>query len=151
MLAHWSTPLAVGEHIYGFSGRNENEGELRCLSAATGKIVWKTTGYSGSLRDLEQDPMTGDIREKSTGKAIPFPFYGRGSKILVDGKFIVLGERGTLALVKASPEKFEEISRTSYPEIRYPAWAAPVLSRKRLYLRDERNLICLDLAPPAAK
>jgi hypothetical protein len=61
----------------------------------------------------------------------------------------VLSERGTLALVKVSSEKFEEVSRTSYPEIGYPAWAAPVLSRKRLYIRDEHDLICLDLAPPA--
>lgn len=147
MLAHWSTPLVLGEHIYGFSGRHENQGELRCLDVAKGKVLWRTTGWSGPLNDLEQNSATGEIRLKSTGKTIPFPFYGRGSKILADGKFIVLGERGTLALVKASSEKFEEISRTSYPEIGYPAWAAPVLSRKRLYLRDEHDLICLDLAP----
>lgn len=151
MLAHWSTPLVVGDSIYGFSGRHENQGELRCLEVATGKVVWKTSGYAGLLANLEQDPATGAIREKDSGKVIPFPFYGRGSKILADGKFIVLGERGTLALVKVNPEKFEEISRTSYPEIGYPAWAAPVLSRKRLYLRDERNLICIDLAPSAKK
>ena len=60
----------------------------------------------------------------------------------------MLGERGTLALVKINPEKFEEISRTSFPEIHYPAWAAPVLSRGRLYLRSEDHLLCLDLAKP---
>ena len=27
-----------------------------------------------------------------------------------------------------------------------PAWAAPVLSSKRLYLRDEDHLVCLNLA-----
>jgi outer membrane protein assembly factor BamB len=157
MLTHWSTAIAVDGHIYGFSGRHENEGELRCLDAATGKVVWKTNGYDGQISDLEQDPLTGAIREKGTTKIIPFPFFGRGSKTLADGKFIVLGERGTLAFVKLNAAKFEEISRVSYKEISYPAWPAPVLSRGRLYLRDEDTLLCLDLAPapqmaaPAAK
>jgi len=150
LLAHWSTPIAIGEHIYGFSGRHENEGELRCLDIATGKVAWQSNGFSGSLDDLEQDRFTGAIRDRKTGKTIPFPFYGRGSKILADGKFIILGERGTLALARVSSEKLEEISRASYPQISYPAWAAPVLSRKRLYLRDEHSLVCLDLAPRLA-
>jgi hypothetical protein len=85
-------------------------------------------------------------------------YYGRGSAILADGKFIVMGERGTLALVQLNPRKFVEISRIKYPEAGYPSWTAPVLSRQRLYLsvaRERRSelgyvhdyhLLCLDLA-----
>jgi hypothetical protein len=90
--------------------------------------------------------MTGEIVDKKTGKVIPWPFFGRGSKIRVGDRFIVLGERGTLSLAKVTPKKFEEISRTSFKQISWPSWAAPVLSRKRLYLRDENSLICLDVA-----
>ncbi len=147
MLNHWSTATVVGDNIYGFSGRHENEAELRCLEIATGKIVWKTSGFDGQIRDLEQDPKTGAILDKKSGQTIPFPFFGRGSMTLADGKFLVLGERGTLALAKVNSEKFEEISRTSYKEISYPVWPAPVLSHGFLYLRDEDTLLCLDLIP----
>jgi hypothetical protein len=58
----------------------------------------------------------------------------------------MLGERGTLVLGRLSREKFEQLSFASYKQIRYPAWAAPVLARGKLYLRSEDNLICLDVA-----
>ncbi|MCA9115113.1 MAG: PQQ-binding-like beta-propeller repeat protein [Planctomycetaceae bacterium] len=149
LLTHWSTPIFTGEHIYGFSGRHEREGELRCLSLETGKVVWSTTGFEGDLQKLRRDGTTGKIVNTETGEPVPFPFYGRGSKIQVGDHFIVLGERGTLAVVKISPEKWIELGRTSYDEISYPAWTAPVLSRQRIYLRDEDSLLCLDVAPQA--
>lgn len=146
MLCHWSTALHVDGSLYGFSGRHEPEGMFRCLDLKTGRIRWETSGFDGELRDLAQNPQTGEIVDRKTGKVVPWPFFGRGSKIRVDDKFIALGERGTLSLVKINPERFEEISRTSYKQIGYPAWTAPVLSRKRLYLRDEDSLLCVDLA-----
>jgi outer membrane protein assembly factor BamB len=36
------------------------------------------------------------------------------------------------------------------PQLHYPCWAAPVLSRQKLYLRSEDHLICFDLAKDAA-
>jgi len=149
MLNHWSTSIHVDGYIYGFSGRHENEGTLRCLELETGKVMWQTSGYEGDVNHLRQNPATGQVIDAETKKEVPWPFFGRGSKIRVGDRFIVLGERGTLALLKINPREFEELARTSYPQIRYPAWAAPVLSRKRLYLRSETSLLCLDLAPNA--
>ncbi len=74
------------------------------------------------------------------------PVYGRGSAILADGKLIILGEGGLIGLFKANPERPEELSRWQVPQLHYPCWAAPVLSHRRLYLRSEDRLICLDLA-----
>ncbi len=147
MSTHWSTPIALDGHVYGFSGRHEPEAQLQCVELATGELKWESNGFSSDLSTLEQDPRTGRIREKATGRAVPFPFYGRGSKILADGKFIVLAERGTLAIVRPSTQGLEEISRVQFPEMGYPSWAAPVLSRKRLYLRSESHIVCLDLQP----
>ena len=145
LLTHWSTAIAVEGHYYGFSGRHEQEGELRCIDAADGVVVWKTTGWDQPLANLGQNAATGEIVDRETGEVVPWPFYGRGSAILVDGRFIVLGERGTLALGRPSPNGWEEISRCTAPEMSYPAWTAPVLSEGRLYLRDEDSLVCLDL------
>ena len=72
--------------------------------------------------------------------------YGRASAILADGKLIALGESGLLGLFRPNPEKPEEISRWQVPGLSYPCWAGPVLSEKRLYVRSEERLICLDFA-----
>ena len=70
-----------------------------------------------------------------------------------------MGERGTLALVEATPERFREISRATFPELAHPCWTAPVLANRRLFItgcrsvpggsrrdREEYHLLCLDLA-----
>ena len=85
--------------------------------------------------------------------------YGRGSALLAEGKFIVQAETGLLALVELNPEKFQEVSRFELPELGYPSWTAPVLSRRRLYLSGSRevkspggrriheyHMLCLDVA-----
>lgn len=145
MLNHWSTTIHVDGYLYGFSGRHENEGELRCLDLKAGDVIWQTTGYEGDLTKLTQSPVSGEIKD-GTGKTIPFPLLGRGSKIQIGDRFLILGERGTLALAKVNPKEYVELGRMSVSGIKYPAWAAPVLSRGRVYLRSETHLVCLDLA-----
>lgn len=150
LLTHWSTAIPVDGYIYGFSGRHERDGELRCINLKNGKVEWKTNGFDGDLSDLKQDPATGQIQNKN-GEVIPWPFFGRGSKIRIGDRFLILGERGTLALAKINPEKYEELGRTSYKQIHAPAWTAPVLSRGLIYLRCEDALICLDARPKSRK
>jgi len=148
LLTHWSTAIYDGGYYYGFSGRHEQEGTLRCIDAQTGKVAWETNGWGRGLDALARGP-DGKILDAETKEPIPWPFYGRGSAILAEDKFIVLAERGTLALVEANPQEWKEISRCSAPRMHYPCWAAPVLSRGRLYLRCEDALVCLDLRKPA--
>ncbi len=147
LLAHWTTPIHVDGCVYGFSGRHENEGELRCIQVADGSVRWSTSGFDGDIATLARDRTTGRILDSKTGKAIPYPFFGRGSLIRVGDRFIALGERGTLAVIEVSQEKFIEHGRFSLDEIHYPAWAAPVLSNGKLFLRSEDWLVCLDLKP----
>ncbi len=131
---HWSTPVPLDGHVVGFSGRHENEAMFRCIDLKDGLAVWETDG----LPRTDGKPEFGSAED----------YYGRGSAILADGKLIVLAERGVLALVAADTEKFSEISRVKYPKMTYPSWAAPILSRGRLYLRCEGYLICLDVRKP---
>lgn len=145
---HWSTPIALDGFVYGFSGRHEQECQLQCIKLDTAELQWESNGMLRPLDELEQDPNTGKIKDKATGKAVPWPFYGRGSLLYADGKFIMQAERGPLALIKPNPEKLEEISRAAYKQLGYPSWAAPILSRGRLFLRSETHVICLDLLKP---
>ena len=136
MQNHWTTSIYHHGYLYGFSGRHEAGSTFRCIEFQTGKLKWETVDVNAN-----------DTPDPKDGRGTSEPkFYGRGSAVLADGKLIVLGERGNLALVELNPEKFVEISRATLPRMKYPSWAAPVLSRQRLYLRDEDDLICLDLA-----
>jgi outer membrane protein assembly factor BamB len=139
MQNHWSTTIARDGFLYGFSGRHEQGSDFRCVRVRDGAVMWRTPS--------DESPAA---RE---------PFYGRGSAIFVDGRFIVMGERGTLALVEATAERFREISRARFPELDHPCWTAPVLANRRLYItgcrpvagasrrdREEYHLLCLDLA-----
>lgn len=151
LLAHWSTPIHVDGFIYGFSGRHENEGDLRCIRLSDGKVVWTTKGFDGNLNEFARDRRTRQIVSVRTGKVVPFPYFGRGSLTQVGDRFIVLGERGTLAVVDVNSEGFHERGRFSLPEIHYPAWAAPVISNGKMYLRSEDWLVCMDLTKSELK
>jgi outer membrane protein assembly factor BamB len=124
---HWSTPVYHAGYLYAFSGRNEPDAHFRCVEFKTGKLMWDR-----------------DERWRHYSTTLP-TVYGRGSCIMADGRLIALGEGGLLGLFKLNPEKAEEISRWQVPILHYPCWAAPVLSGKKLYLRGEGALVCLDL------
>lgn len=125
---HWTTPVYHDGYLYAFSGRNEPDARFRCVELKTGKLAW-------------------DRDESWVPHSSPTPdVYGRGSAIMAEGKLIVLGEGGKLGLFKVNPRQPEEISRFQVPQLRYPCWATPILSRKQLYLRSEDHLVCLDLA-----
>lgn len=139
MQNHWSTTIARGGFLYGFSGRHEQGSDFRCVRAADGAVTWRVPS--------DDSPAEGA------------PFYGRGSAIFADGRFIVMGERGTLALVEATPNQFREISRATFPELDHPCWTAPVLADRRLFItgcrsvpggsrrdREEYHLLGLNLA-----
>lgn len=125
---HWNTPVLHDGFLYAFSGRNEPDATFRCVEFKTGKLMWS--------RDERWVP------HSSRQPAV----FGRGSAILADGKLIALGEGGLLGLFKPNPQRLEEISRWQVPSLHYSCWAAPVLSNRKLYLRSEDRLVCLDLA-----
>ena len=88
----------------------------------------------GILKSL--DARTGDVAWKARG-------FERGSLIGADGRLIVLGEAGNLALVEATPEEF--VQTASARILTGKNWTSPSLARGMLYLRNHEELVCLDL------
>jgi outer membrane protein assembly factor BamB len=129
---HWNTPVLHDGFLYAFSGRNEPDAMFRCVEFETGKLMWSRT-------------------ERWLAHSTAQPsVYGRGSAILADSRLIALGEGGKLGLFALNPQQCEEICSWQVPQLHYPCWTAPVLSRKRLYLRNENRLICFDLSASAS-
>jgi outer membrane protein assembly factor BamB len=125
---HWNTPILNNGSLFAFTGRNEPDARFRCVDFKTGKLLWD--------RDESWPP-----------HSTPQPkVFGRGSAIMADGKLIALGEGGLLGLFKLNTAKPEEICRSQIAQLHYPCWAAPVLSHKRLFLRSEDWLVCLNLS-----
>ncbi len=88
-------------------------GILECLDARTGEVTWKARGFQ------------------------------KGSLIAADGKLIVLGETGNLALVDANPEAF--IQKDSAEILEGKCWTAPTLADGKLYLRNHEELVSIDM------
>ncbi|MEY3275249.1 MAG: hypothetical protein RL153_514, partial [Verrucomicrobiota bacterium] len=123
---HWSQPILHQGHLYGFSGRNEPDAVLRCVDWDKGVVKWERN---------ERWPKHGGEQP---------PVFGRGSFLLADGRLIALGEGGLLGLFEPDPAQCREVGRWQVPTLHYPCWAGPVLSGKKLYLRSEDQLVCLD-------
>jgi outer membrane protein assembly factor BamB len=131
---HWTRPVLNAGHLFAFSGRNEPDAQFSCVELASGAVKWtRPEGWPN-----------GGHAKLSAGEAPPNVF-GRGTAILADGKLIALGEAGLLGLFRPNPAALEELSRWQVPKITYPCWAAPVLANGRLYLRDEKWVVCYDL------
>jgi outer membrane protein assembly factor BamB len=72
--------------------------------------------------------------------------FDHGSLIYADGHLVILSERGRLALVEASATAFQEKGAVQIFEGK--CWTAPSLAGGSLYLRDEKELVSLDLKAP---
>lgn len=82
-----------------------------------------------------------------TGKQLWNYPRGKGPLTYADGMLYLLDERrGTMSLIKASPDKYELISEFRVPSGgRGPYWAHPVVCSKRLYVRHWDKIFVYDL------
>jgi len=88
-----------------------NTNKLTCLDFRTGKAKWNAGGFN------------------------------RGSLIAADGKLIIYGDQGLLALAEISPDSYKELASFKFCDER--TWTVPTLSGGRLFLRNEKELACL--------
>jgi outer membrane protein assembly factor BamB len=97
----------------------------------------------GSSGDFGPAPMTAvDVR---TGQTVwqdrTFP---KANFVYADGKLILLDEDGVLALVTLSPQGMKVISKTNL--LTHLSWTPPTLAGTRLYIRDRKTIMALDLS-----
>ena len=75
---------------------------------------------------------------------------GGGSIVYADGLFYCYTEReGEMALVEASPDTFEVISKFKVPLGSREHWARPVIHQGVLYIRHGEALMAYDIKDPA--
>jgi outer membrane protein assembly factor BamB len=92
---------------------------------------------SGTLICMEF--ATGDIKWQARAA-------GKGSLCYADGMLYLLGEGHTVALAEATPEGYNETGRFTIKSHGRPAWAHPIVTGGKLYIRDQESLSVYDVA-----
>ncbi len=121
------TPAIKDGHIYGVC----SYGQLRCLKADTGDRLWETLKFTTN-------------NDRPTRWANAF--------IVENGnRFFLFNELGDLIIAKLTPKGAEEIDRAHLLEPtgtagRAVLWSHPAFANRRLYARNDKEIICVSLA-----
>lgn len=124
-----ATPFIEGDVVYGCDA---DSGALTCMRLNDGERLWQTTV-----------PTTG------TGK---LGRYGTAFLIKHGDRFFLFNEQGDLILARLSPKGYEELGRfhvlepTNKTFGRPMVWSHPAFAQRRLFARNDRELVCVDLA-----
>ncbi len=119
-----STPVLKDGYLYGVC----SYGHLRCLEAKTGKRVWETLAPTGENR------------------------WSTAFLIRHGDRFFLFNERGELILAELSPQGYREFGRarvlspTMQAGPRKVVWSHPAFADRRIYARNDEEIVCIDLA-----
>jgi outer membrane protein assembly factor BamB len=98
--------------------------------------VYISSGYNGPVLLSAVELKTGKIAWRERG-------FAKAQLLWADGKLILADQDGTLALCRATPQKFEVLSKVSV--MQSISWTPPTLVGTRLYLRDRHTIAAFDL------
>jgi outer membrane protein assembly factor BamB len=127
----FATPFVEGEWVYGTS----SDGELCCIEASSGKQLWKTLEPNRNRKKLR----SADI----------FIIKNRD-------RFFLFNELGDLIIAEMTPAGYKQVSSahlldpTSAAFGRDVLWSHPAFANQSIYLRNDKEIICVSLAAQAA-
>ena len=114
---NYSSPIAVGEWIYGVAPNKT----LFCVNAKTGKEGWvKDLFFSGVMRR----DYAGILADKE--------------------RLLALSDFGMLSTFAADPKQCRDVGRL---QVCGDNWCHPAYDNGKLWLRDNENLLCVQLVP----
>jgi outer membrane protein assembly factor BamB len=126
-----STPVLKDGHIFGVCAN----GQLRCCDAATGDQLWETYAATGGKR-----------ADCNTAFLVP-----QGDR------FVLFNDNGELILANLTPKGYAEIDRAriiepaEFSRGRHVVWAHPAFANRRVYARNNQEIVCVSLAAPGPR
>lgn len=150
-----ATPLVAGNQVFVTSGYNTGCGMLQINGDAnqqSAQLLWKNgdmkgkisspVAYGGYLwgggegRFVALDPATGAVAFQQGG-------FDQGTVMAVDGVLLVLfGGNGELVMM--TPTAPPQVLGRMTP-LGGQSWTAPIMADGKLYIRNTKALMCLDL------
>ncbi len=118
------TPFIDKDHIYGVG----SYGQLRCLEAKSGRRIWETLKATGQGR------------------------WWNAFLVQHGDRTFIINEQGELIIARLSPKGYEEISRaqliepTAKIKRRMTVWTHPAFANRSVYMRNDKEIVCVDLA-----
>ncbi len=120
------TPYFDGKNVYGV----DSYGQFRCLDATTGRRVWESQ------------------------EAVPRARWSTIHMVRNGERMFMFNERGELIIATLSPEGYHEISRTKLIDPTTAqlnqrggvCWSHPAYANKHVFARNDKELVCADLA-----
>lgn len=109
--SHYSTAVFLDYHLYGFHGRQETGQNLRCVDLNEGKVSWESPRVPG------------------------------GTLLLVHDKLLVVTELGELWIVRATPDKFQQLSVSQILRAGHRSY--PAYANGLLFARDGEKLVAV--------
>ena len=165
-----ATPLSIKGQLFLSAGENHGSTLLNLKPKANGEKfeiteVWQSFGPKSVLRSEWQTPILLDgflygmdnvggagpvthltcVNATTGDRAWQVPRFGKGNLIAADGKLFMTTMAGELVVARASSKKYDELGRATVLET---TRQAPSLSNGRLFLRDGREIVCLDVRRP---
>jgi outer membrane protein assembly factor BamB len=101
-----------------------------------GDYIYGSSGDFGPAPLTAINVKTGEIKWQD--RAFP-----KASFVYADGKFIVVDEDGGISLALFSPEGVKVLSKASL--LNHNAWTPPSLAGTKLYVRDRKSIMALDV------
>ena len=159
---HAATPVVIGDCVT----VNSHTIGLICLSVSRTETGWqaKERWANRSLKINLATPVLvgGCLYSVGTGKNFvcvdaatgeikwSAPNFGSGNVdyiavIAIGSRLLALVEDGQLVLLEASPQSCKELGRL---QVCGKTWSHPAYANGRLFVRDRRQLLCLELAAP---
>ena len=158
------TPIVRGDLVFFAAGYGRGGALLRQVAGANGDVtveeVYPVTNKLANKHGgivLVGDYLYGDTDDRGTpfcaelmtGKVV-WQSRGSGKRsaniVAADGYLYIRYSDGTLVLVKATPDGYEESGLLKIPgSDSQPSWSHSVILDGKLYLREGDNLLCYDL------
>lgn len=121
-----ATPVIRDGHIYGIGGN----GEMRCLKLETGEMIWESLKATGGKKAL----------------------FAHAFIVPQGNRFVLFSDQGDLILANLSPKGYEEIDRAHLLDTTFTTrgrdvvWCHPAFANRRVYLHNDKEIICVSLA-----
>ncbi len=119
-------PIVDGDTIYGV----DQSGKMMAVAVPSGERLWETS-----------EP----VSEKPENSGTAFI-------VRQTDRYWLFNDSGDLIIAKLSPEKYEELDRAHIIEPtnnafgREVVWCMPAFANKKLFVRNDAEIICVDLA-----
>ncbi len=114
---NFSSPVVVGGHLYGLAPGKK----VVCVDLQTGKTTWGQEGLIQTSSDRAE-----------------------AAFLVFKNRVLMLNDTGELVLFAADPMAYREVGRL---QVCGKNWCNPAYANGRLYLRDEKELLCVELKP----